>query len=109
MQHKETYMATATDWPTEKRRPTAPPIRGPIDREIRKYAPPALTVPLVAIADIDDVVTKVTTEAMETIAMAKGIPAWPTTQPNRRNMMTPKMLSMHETKTPSQVPAQKQL
>jgi hypothetical protein len=40
-----------------------------------------------------------------TMAIAPQSPVWPTTQPNRRYMITPKMVRMEGVKTPPKVPS----
>ncbi|GAA4452580.1 hypothetical protein GCM10023156_22110 [Novipirellula rosea] len=57
-----------------------------------------------AIADNESVVNNVIALLNNTIAMVPIIPAWPTTNPNRKNMMTPRIVNMQGVKTPAMVP-----
>ena len=61
---------------------------------------PPLTSPLVQTADMDNVVKVVTTADNRTITEAKPIPAWPTTQDNRKYNITPHMLRRQPNRTP---------
>jgi len=70
-----------------------PPYSAPRLREMRKYAPPPSTSPLVAMADSDVAVSTVSSRDTPMMVTAWKIPAWATTNPMRRNMMTPQMLS----------------
>ena len=82
----------------------APPIDTPKDRLIKKYAPPTPTRCEVANEDTDNAVMRVMTFAKPTIANVPQIPAFPTTQPNLRYMIAPKMVRIEGMKTPKRVP-----
>ena len=59
---------------------------------------------LVAIADSDSAVSVVIAFAANTIPTATTHPDCPTTWPNRRNMMTPRIVRTHGVNTPPNVP-----
>lgn len=69
------YSAIATAFAAAKRMPMAPPSSGPSEREMRKYAPPPWTRPLVEMADSESVVIVVTADEISTMAMTSAIPA----------------------------------
>ena len=60
---------------------------------------------LVAKADRESAVTAVMAFEKTTMARAPKRPAWPTTQPIRRYMMTPRIVSAVGVKTPRKVPS----
>jgi len=59
---------------------------------------------LVVMDDIDSPVQRVTALASRMIAIAPSRPALPTTQPRRRYMITPRIVSTVGVKTPPKVP-----
>jgi hypothetical protein len=63
-----------------------------------------LTRVLVAIAEIESPVRVVMSLAHSTMMMASRIPDSPTTWPKRRNMITPRIVSVLGVKTPPKVP-----
>ena len=80
------------------------PLKSPSDRLIRKYAPPTPTRWEVASEDTDNAVISVMAFAKPTIAIVPQIPAFPTTHPNLRYMMAPKMVRIDGINTPRSVP-----
>ncbi len=67
-------------------------------------APPAPMRMLVVIDDMERPVSAVMPTAIRMISQAPIRPALPTTQPSRRNMITPRMVSSVGVKTPAKVP-----
>mmetsp|Transcript_69726 Transcript_69726/g.220760 ORF Transcript_69726/g.220760 Transcript_69726/m.220760 type:complete len:265 (-) Transcript_69726:55-849(-) len=80
------------------------PTSGPRARPMRKYGPPPLTLPLVAIAESDSDVMKVQVQHMTTMLTACHTPACPTSQLRRMKKMTPRMFWRQGRKTPATVP-----
>ncbi len=74
--------------------PMAPPISRPKEREMMKYSPPPSTFWLVAISARDMAVGMVTTWPIRMITTAPAKPTFPTTYPNRRNIIAPRMVEM---------------
>ena len=66
--------------------------------------PPARTFIDVAIADSDNPVRKLIELAISTINSAPIRPAWPTTQPARKNRINPNIVSTFGVNTPPNVP-----
>ena len=81
-----------------------PPASIPRDREIMKYAPPVRTRWSVAMAVMERAVRKVMEVERVTMRKVPGSPTFPTTHPNLRYMMTPRMVRMEGVKTPPKVP-----
>jgi hypothetical protein len=84
--------------------PTAAPTSSPSVREIMKYAPPAPTFMLVAIAEIDSAVTNVMNVDTVTISTVCARPTLPRTHGRRRYMITPRIVRMLGVNTPLKVP-----
>ena len=61
---------------------------------------PPFTTPFVQIADIDTVVTVVTSADRSITMEARPMPAWPTTHDKRRYKITPQILSRQPNRTP---------
>lgn len=97
-------MATETAWARKNTTPIEPPYSAPSARLIMKYAPPPLTRVFVAIAESESAVSVVIAFDATTMASAVHRPAFPTTWPKRRNMMTPRIVSVQGVKTPPKVP-----
>ncbi len=84
--------------------PMAPPISNPRDREMTLKAPPAPIFTLEAMEEIlKAVVSEIITESSR-INTASTTPALPTTQGNRKYMITPNMVRVVGVKTPANVP-----
>jgi len=71
--------------------PMAAPASTPSEREMMEEAPPPMFL-FVASAEMDRAARKVIEVASVTIRIVKGSPTWPRTQPERRDMMTPKIV-----------------
>jgi hypothetical protein len=82
----------------------APPNSKPRLREIKKYSPPTPTLILVATAETDKAVMKVMDVEMVTIISAVQRPTFPTIQPKRKYMITPRIVRIEGVKTPRKVP-----
>ena len=61
---------------------------------------PPFTIPFDTIADIDRVVTVVTSADRSIMIEARPMPAWPTTHDKRRYKITPQILSRQRSRTP---------
>lgn len=99
-----TLSAQPTACPKQYNNPKEPPNREPSVCAIKKYTPPLSTrhrsqMPTAARTLISANVT-----VARIIKIPLKMPACATTQPDRRNTITPKMLIMTDVKTPSQVP-----
>lgn len=98
------YKLTLKDNPTNKARPSVPPIGKPRLREIIKYVPPVLTLLSVA---IDETLNPVDMEiicATTIIATEVKNPACPTIQGNLRYIITPSIVKIEGVNTPLKVP-----
>ena len=73
--------------------PMAPPSSSPRLRETMKYSPPTPTCIFVAIAEAESPVMNVMLLAISTTSSVKGTPKLPTTQPKRRYIITPRIVS----------------
>ena len=73
--------------------PIAPPNSGPRLRETMKYSPPTPTRILVATAEALIAVMKVIELDTSTISIVNPRPTFPTTQPKRRYMIRPRIVS----------------
>ena len=69
-----------------------------------KYSPPTPTRMLVAMAEALSPVMKVIPLAIVRISNVPGRPALPSTQPNRRYIMTPRIVRTLGVNTPRKVP-----
>ena len=98
------YMTTASAWEMYSGRPIAPPVSSPSDCEIIENAPPGPIRMLVTNVDIDSPVAPVMAKASTMMRAAPPRPALPTTQPSRRNRMTPRIVSSVGVNTPPNVP-----
>ena len=65
---------------------------------------PPLTSPFVHTADMERVVTTVTSADNKIMTADQPIPAWPTTHVSRRNSITPQMFNRHRSMTPFNQP-----
>ena len=81
-----------------------PPASSPSDFEIIEYAPPAPILMFVVIDDIESPVQSVILFARTIIAIAPSRPALPTTQPKRKYIITPSIVSTSGVNTPPKVP-----
>lgn len=72
--------------------------------EIMKYSPPVPRGLLVATADALRAVIKAIALQIRTIAIVPISPAWATTQPNLRYIITPRMVRTLGVKTPRKAP-----
>ena len=72
---------------------------------MRKYGPPPLSSPLVAMAASDSVVRKVAQQQIPTIPRVRITPASPTIQLRRMKRMMPMMFWQHGRNTPANVPS----
>mmetsp|Transcript_24669 Transcript_24669/g.93272 ORF Transcript_24669/g.93272 Transcript_24669/m.93272 type:complete len:277 (-) Transcript_24669:69-899(-) len=68
------YSAMATALAAAKSTPMAPPSSGPREREMRKYAPPPCTRPLVEMAESESVVSVVMAEDSSTTPITTPMP-----------------------------------
>jgi len=76
----------------------------PSERLIMKYAPPVSTRRSVAIAAIESAVSAVIDVQIVTMISVFARPTFPTTQPNRRYMITPRIVRIDGVNTPAKVP-----
>ncbi len=83
----------------------APPNWTPSVRDIRKYAPPPLTLIFVAMADNDAVVRMETRLAMVIKMSVFPSPAFPTVYPILKNRMIPRMVKILGVNTPGNIPS----
>ncbi len=82
----------------------APPISRPNDFEIIENAPPGPTRMFVTNEAIDRLVQPVIAKDIPMMRYAPASPALPTTQPSRKNKMTPKMVNKVGVNTPPKTP-----
>ena len=84
--------------------PILPPASKPNDFVIIEYAPPDPILIFDVIDERDKAVQTVIDLANNIIATAPRNPALPTTQPSRRNIITPSMVRTSGVKTPPNTP-----
>ena len=84
--------------------PMAPPSSRPRLRETMKYSPPTPTRMLVDRAEALRAVMQVMELASTTTSRVRGRPRLPSTQPKRRYMIRPRMVSTLGVYTPRKVP-----
>jgi hypothetical protein len=81
-----------------------PPTPRPRDWEIMEKAPPAPILMLVVMEDRDRPLVVVMMKDVRMMSQAPRRPAFPTTHPSRRYMITPRMVRRVGVKTPAKVP-----
>jgi hypothetical protein len=81
-----------------------PPTSRPKDWEMMEKAPPAPILMLVVMEERDRAVNAIMRKEMSMMSQAPRRPAFPTTHPSRRYMMTPRMVRSVGVKTPAKVP-----
>ena len=84
--------------------PRLPPTSSPRDCDMIAYAPPAPILIFVVMADIDRAVHSVIKNEIMMINHAPSKPAFPTTQPILRYIITPRIVSSVGVNTPPKVP-----
>ena len=82
----------------------APPASSPKLLDTKKYSPPTPTWMLVAIAEALKPVINVMELAKHTTSMVKPRPKFPTTQPKRRYIISPRIVKILGRYTPKNVP-----
>lgn len=81
-----------------------PPTSRPRDWDMMEKAPPPPILMLVVMEERERAVKVVMTKERRIIKSDPRRPAFPTTQPRRRNMITPRMVRRVGVKTPAKVP-----
>ena len=98
------YIVTASPWEMYLGIPRLPPISSPKDLETIAYAPPEPMRMFVLTEDIDKAVQVVMRNETIIINHAPKSPAFPTTHPSRKYIITPRIVNKVGVNTPPKVP-----